>query len=578
MKLNRRDYAVIGALVMVLVVLGGILAVRPRTIPQEAISAPTSSPTLPPPVVYREGVTGVPESITPISARNRAERSLVGLVFSGLVRMGPRNTIEPDLAESWKLSDDGKTWTFHIRDDATWQDGVPVTAADVLYTVGALKDPAASGGRSSSWAEVEATAVDDKTVTFRLTTPVGSFLAAAAQPLLPSHLLKDVPYPEIATSDFSRLPVGSGPFGITELDGAHAILVPAQELVPEVATPSPTVEASIDSLATPIPSPSVPGLTPFIERIELSFFSDDDAAAAALEAGEIDAVAGLAPEQASRAAATTGVSRVRYPTTTLSTVMLNLRPSHPELRDVRVRKALLSAIDREALVRDDLGGDGTVADTLVPPTSWAYDAKAAGDVPFDAAGAANLLKAAGWTKVDGAWAKPRAKVPYELELLSVPATANPRLASIAAAVRDAWTKLGFKVTLVEKPAAALAADLRGGTFTASVLDIMMGLEPDLFPLLASSQVRASGSNLTGLQDAKLDTLLEAARKPGDPAERVIAWRALLAGIAARQPMLPLAWGEESMFSVGVEGITPTLISDTGDRYWDVLAWRLAADR
>jgi peptide/nickel transport system substrate-binding protein len=258
--------------------------------------------------------------------------------------------------------------------------------------------------------------------------------------------------------------------------------------------------------------------------------------------------------------------------------MLNLRPSHPELRDVRVRKALLSAIDREALVRDDLGGDGTVADTLVPPTSWAYDAKAAGDVPFNAAGAANLLKAAGWTKVDGAWAKPRAKVPYELELLSVPATANPRLASIAAAVRDAWTKLGFKVTLVEKPAAALAADLRGGTFTASVLDIMMGLEPDLFPLLASSQVRASGSNLTGLQDAKLDTLLEAARKPGDPAERVIAWRALLAGIAARQPMLPLAWGEESMFSVGVEGITPTLISDTGDRYWDVLAWRLAADR
>ena len=348
--------------------------------------------------------------------------------------------------------------------------------------------------------------------------------------------------------------------------------------MPPAPTASPTAEASVDSLATPIPSPSVTGLTPFIERIELTFFSDDDAAVAALAAGEIEAVAGLAPEQASRAAATAGVSRVRYPTTTLSTIMLNLRPSHPELRDVRVRKALLAAIDREALVQDVLGGDGTVADTLVPPTSWAYDAKAAGGVPFDATEAATLLKAAGWTKVDGAWAKPHAKVPYELELLSVPATANPRLASIAAAVRDAWTKAGFKVTLVEKPAAALATDLRGGTFTASVLDIMMGLEPDLFPLLDSSQVRASGSNLTGFQDAKLDTLLEAARKPGDQAARVVAARALLAGIAARQPMLPLAWGEESMFTMGVEGITPTLISDTGDRYWDVLAWRLAADR
>jgi peptide/nickel transport system substrate-binding protein len=578
MHLNRRDYAVIGALVIVLVVMGGILALRPRTVAQEAIAAPTASPTLPPPVVYREGVVGVPESITPISARNRAERSLVGLVFSGLVRMGPDKTLEPDLAESWKLSDDGKTWTFHIRADATWQDGVPVTAEDVLFTVGALKDPTASGGRSSSWAEVEATAVDDKTVTFRLTTPIGSFLAAAAQPLLPSHLLKDVAYADVATSDFSRQPIGSGPYGLTELDGAHAVLVPARELLPVEATPEPTTAASVDSLATPVPGPSDGGPAPFIERIELAFFSDDAAAVDALAAGDIDAVAGLAPDAASTAAATAGVARVRYPTTTLSTILLNLRPSHPELRDARVRKALLAAIDRESLVRDVLGGDGTLADSLVPPTSWAYDAKAAGGVDYDPALAATMLKNAGWTKVDGAWAKPRAKVPYQLELLSVPATANPRLASIAASVRDAWTRLGFKVKLVEKPAAALATDLRGGTFTASVLDIMMGLEPDLFPLLDSSQVRASGSNLTGFQDARLDTLLEAARKPGDQAERVVKWRALLAGIAARQPMLPLAWGEESMFTVGVDGITPTLISDTGDRYWDVLAWRLAADR
>ena len=161
-------------------------------------------PSLPPPVVYREGVVGTPTSITPLSARNRAERSLVGLVFSGLMRMGPQNTLEPDLASSYKLSDDGKTWTFHIRDDAVWQDGEPVTSADVLYTVAALKDPDASGGRSGSWAEVETAALDDKTVTFRLTTPVGGFLAATTQPLLPAHLLGETPYADIATSEFAR--------------------------------------------------------------------------------------------------------------------------------------------------------------------------------------------------------------------------------------------------------------------------------------------------------------------------------------------------------------------------------------
>jgi peptide/nickel transport system substrate-binding protein len=578
MNLTRRDYAVVGALVIALIALGGILSLRPRAVPEAAIADVTASPTLPPPVVYREGVVGVPESITPLSARNRAERSLVGLIFSGLTRMGPDNTLEPDLASSWKISDDGKTWTFRIRDDAVWQDGEPVTSADVLYTVNALKDPDSSGGRSSSWAEVETAAVDDKTVTFRLTTPVGGFLAATTQPLLPAHLLADVPHADIATSEFARAPVGSGPYGLTELDHAKAVLVPATKLLPPVETQAPVIAASPDSLATPIPSPSSPGLTPFIERIELSFFDDDAAAAEAIENGSVDAVAGLAPEQASTVSATPGIDRIRYPTTTLSTVLLNLRPNHPELRDIRVRKALLSAIDRQALVRDTLGGDGSVADALVPPTSWAYDGEAAGVVPYDQAAAEKLLRDAGWAKVQGAWRAPGKKEPYELQLLSVPATANPRLASIATAVRDAWTKLGFKVSLVEKPAAELAADLRGGTFTASVLDIMMGLEPDLYPLLASSQVRNPGSNLSGFQDPKLDQLLEDARKPAAQPDRVAAWKALLAGIGARMPMLPLAWGEESMFVDGVEGITPTLIGDTGDRYWDVLAWRLAADR
>ncbi|HEX5826593.1 MAG TPA: ABC transporter substrate-binding protein, partial [Candidatus Limnocylindrales bacterium] len=255
MKLNRRDYAVVAALVVVLLVLGGVLALRPRTVPQEAVAQPTPTPSMPPPIVYREGVVGTPTSITPLSARNRAERALVGLVFSGLVRMGPDNTIEPDLAESWKLSEDGKTWTFRIREDATWQDGEPVTSADVLYTVGALKDPDASGGRSASWAEVEATAVDEKTVTFRLTTPVGGFLAAAAQPLLPAHLLEGIPYADIATSDFARLPIGSGPFGLTELDETRAVLLPRHELQPPLETPAPEVTVSPDSLATPIPSP-----------------------------------------------------------------------------------------------------------------------------------------------------------------------------------------------------------------------------------------------------------------------------------------------------------------------------------
>jgi peptide/nickel transport system substrate-binding protein len=577
MRMNRRDNAVVVVLVLALVVLGGALAI-PASRPDQAAVAGTPPPSLPPPVTYREAVVGVPQSITPVTARNRAERTLVGLVFSGLMRMGPDLTLQGDLARSWEMSADGKDWTFTIRDDATWHDGTPVTAADVVYTVDALKSPEAAGALSAAWAEVTVEALDERTVRFSLATPIGGFLAAATQPLLPAHLLGDVPFAELAESDFARLPVGTGPYALTEIDERGALLLPASVVEP---SPEPSLELpslSPDALATPGPEPTPVGLDPYIDRIEVLFYSDDAAATAAIQSGAVDAVAGLGTDHANVVAAEEGIDRLLYPTTTLSTVIINLRPSHPELRDPRVRRALLAGLDREALVGNVLGGEGVPAYALVPPSSWAYDGTAAAPILHDPAVAKKLLEEAGWTTVDGAWAAPGKKTPYELELLAIPASANPRLAAIAGFVRDAWTDLGFKVQLVERPATDIAAGLRDGTFTAAVLDIMMGVEPDLYPLLASTQVRAAGSNLSGYQDTELDALLEAARAPADTAARRASWKALLAGIASRNPMLPLAWDQESMFARDLEGVTPTLIADTGDRYWDVLAWRLAADR
>jgi ABC-type transport system substrate-binding protein len=258
--------------------------------------------------------------------------------------------------------------------------------------------------------------------------------------------------------------------------------------------------------------------------------------------------------------------------------MLNLRAPHPELRDARVRRALLGAVDRDALVADALGGDGIAADTLVPPTSWAFDAAAAAPVKFDTKAAGKLLTEAGWKKKNDAWTAKDAKAPFRLQLLTVPAAANPRLAAVTRSLKDAWEDFGIGVDIVETPASELATKLRTGDFTAAALDITTGLEPDLYPLLASSQVRGSGTNLTGYQDPALDTLLEAARKPGTAEARTAAWKALLTGLAARQPLLPIAWHSESVLFQGVNGPTARLIAGPGDRFWDVLAWRLAADR
>ena len=192
------------------------------------------------------------------------------------------------------------------------------------------------------------------------------------------------------------------------------------------------------------------------------------------------------------------------------------------------------------------------------------------------------LQAAGWSKIDGALGRARApRRPYQLQLLSVPADGEP--AARGDRRRPSATPgptLGFEVTLVEKPAADLAPRPAWRDFTAAVVDIVMGLEPDLYPLLASSQVARPGSNLAGYQDAdagpaaggraqarharadRIDRVEGAAGRTRDPDADAAA------RLERRSPCSP----------TGSTGSRRRLISDTGDRYWDVLAWRLAADR
>ena len=260
--MSRLDRAMVAGLTLVLVVIGGSLAVPRPAAQLSPTPAPSDVPGTSdaPAAVYREGVVGQPSSVTPITARSRSERTLVGLIFSGLVKLGPDDTFQPDLAASWDIDTSGQVWVFHIRPEANWQDGAPVTADDVAFTVDALKGADASGVEAAAWAEVDVKVVDDKTVQFTLGSPIAGFLAALTQPLLPKHLLDGQPISDLANSPFSRQPVGSGPYVLTSLDSQMAVLVPT--VSPDaVATPSASPGASPSASASggPGASPTASG-------------------------------------------------------------------------------------------------------------------------------------------------------------------------------------------------------------------------------------------------------------------------------------------------------------------------------
>ena len=209
-----------------------------------------------------------------------------------------------------------------------------------------------------------------------------------------------------------------------------------------------------------------------------------------------------------------------------------------------------------------------------------FDAKADPAVGYSRGAAERAMTAAGWTKAGGTWRLPNAKKPLAIEVLSPTESSNPSLFSAAADVVEDWKAIGVDASHVALPPSEFARDrLSAGKFQVAIADLRIGLDPDLYPLLASSQTLTGGSNVMGVQSADLDALLEKARAPGSMSVRKKAYSALQTQLATGRYVLPLAFADEVVvFRNTVQGPAVRQVTDGSDRYWDVLTWRLAVDR
>ena len=577
--MSLRERGLIAALSVALLALSGITLASSLGPTRDVGSQPSEVPRSRP---YIEGILGHASNASPFGARSPADKQLVALLFRGLVRLGPGNTIVPDLASSWDVDASGSEWTFHLRPNLTWGDGEPLTSDDVVFTVAALSSPDYTGPGAASWRSVTATAEDPQTVTLHLDSPLGGFLQAATEPIAPAHLLGDTAPADLPNAPFGRAPIGSGPFRLTFLDGSKAILeavagnlAPPVDTGPNFATPPPT-DSLADAARTPPPDTAVP----YLNGIEFIFYDDISGLETAWQRGILDAASGLSPADATRLGGSGGAGVLRYPSTTLLAVDLDLRPARVEFRDASVRKALLEAIPRDAIVAGILDGLGTRADSLVPPTSAMYSASTVKVVPYSVAAARAALTAAGWKVSGSSWIPKGLKGPLTIEVLSPEETANPVAYATAQAVVAAWRAIGIDTVLAPLPASQLLGErLHPGGFQTAVLPLSIGLDPDIYPLLASTQSRSGGSNVSGLQDPSLDRLLEAARKPGTDAARAAAYATLETRLANDFYILPLAFRDEYVVLRNTAiGPTPRPVSSSGDRFWDVLTWRLADGR
>lgn len=167
---------------------------------------------------YFEGVVGQPRLINPIYGEtNDIDRTLVDLMFSGLMTYDSHSQLIEDLAESYHVSDDGKVYDFTLKDNIVWHDGKPVTADDIIFTIKTIQNSDYKSPLRANWIDVDVEKISNQSVRFILRTPYSSFLENLTFKIIPRHIWENIAPENFTLSPYNLQPVGSGLYKFSDI-------------------------------------------------------------------------------------------------------------------------------------------------------------------------------------------------------------------------------------------------------------------------------------------------------------------------------------------------------------------------
>ncbi len=508
-----------------------------------------------------EGIIGAPRFINPVLAISDSDRDLTALVYSGLLRARPEGGYIPDLAENYTISPDGKTYTVVLRKNAIFQDGTPVTADDVVFTIAKTQDAVLKSPERADWSGVTVQKVDANTLTFTLSQAYAPFIDNLTLGILPEHLWQDVSDDEMSYSTLNNKPVGSGPFAVTGVTYT-ASGVPA------------SYELSAFSHYTLG--------QPYLDHITLRLYQKEDAVVTALKSGEIESASGISPESL---ATFDGHAVDRSPLNRVFGVFFNQNQSEV-LRDATVRDALNSAINRDDLVAKVLGGYGVPLTGPIPPDvlpNIHSGATATSSTDALALKARETLINAGWQAGPGGYLQKTTgsgKSTKTTTLAFSLATGDvPELRAAAEYVRAAWQKAGADVTVQVYNQGDLSQNvIRPRKYDALLFGEVLGRELDLFAFWDSSQRIDPGLNIALYANAAADKTLEQLRQTSDDGTRATLFAQFTADVTADTPAVFL-YAPDFVYSVpnDLAGVTLGRIETPSDRFLSAYHWYRETD-
>lgn len=503
---------------------------------------------------YIEGVSGQPLHINPLLAQsNDIDSDLSEIIYSGLLKYDENGNLVKDLAESYEISDDKLTYTFHLKQNALWHDGEKLTAKDVAFTINLLSNPSYKSPLRSNWQGIGTDIVDDYTLNFKISTPFVGFLSNLTFGILPEHIWGSVEPEKFALTQLNLEPIGSGPYKYDSLQKDNNGNIFSYKL---------------------ISNPDYFDDKPYISKLTFNFYSDDDKIIEAYNRKEIMGISGLTSKN---------ISSLKLPQSTLVhslempryfAVFINQTRSVPLAND-EVRLAMAYSTNRDELIEKVLNKNGRPVYSPILPGMLGYDENLdRRDFNLDKAN--QILDDSGWKKgEDGIRGKNG--TPLEFTLTT---TQWDELAQTAQILKDQWEKIGAKVNISILPISDIQQNyIRPREYDALLFGQVLGSDPDPSSFWHSSQKKDPGLNLSLFGDDTTDKLIDDGRKEFDPEKRAEIYRNFQAKLNQEIPAIFL-YSPDYIYPINksVQGISIRNLISPSQRFSDVNKWFIKTKR
>ena len=461
-----------------------------------------------------DAMSGEPSNLIAMMAGESSSSAIAGNIFNSLLKYDKNLELTGELAQSWEVSADQKTITFHLKPNLKWADDQPLTSDDVLFTWKTVTDDNTHTPYGADYKLVKkAEAPDPSTFIVTYAQPYAPALDSwSGLHILPKHLLAGQ---DINNTPFSRHPVGSHYYQLDAWKKGESISL---KLNPN----STQGQAKIDHLVSRI----IPDrAAQFLELMA------DNIDSMSLNSIQYARIFPARPDLTAKIA--------QYKELGNSYTYLGFNLKRKPFDDVRVRQAINYAIDKQEIIDGVLLGLGLpVASPYKPGTRWSNPKLQ--PYPYDPKKAIALLRAAGYEDHDHDGILDRDGKPLSFEILT---NQNKEREMSAVLVQRRLKEIGIDVKIrVVEWATFISRFIKTGDFNVVLLGWGLGLEPDQFNIWHSSQQAPGQFNFIGYHNAKVDKLLEAGRMELNPDKRMKIYHEFAEILLADSPVVYLYAG------------------------------------